>query len=127
MNGALPYLLVAAGGACGSVLRFAVGRATAGLGAFPWGTLLVNVTGGFAMGLLVGWLMARGPVAEPWRLFIGVGLLGGFTTFSAFSLECARMIERGQIGLAAGYVLFSAVGSIVALFLGMAAARAALA
>lgn len=72
------------------------------------------------MGLLVGWLAHRGGAqAETWRLLIGVGLLGGFTTFSAFSLEVALMIERRQMGLALGYALASVIVAVVALFVGL--------
>lgn len=122
-------LLVMAGGAIGAALRFLLGRFTLhqfGPG-FPWGTLGANLIGGLAMGVLVG-LLARfgGNWAEGWRLFIGIGLLGGFTTFSAFSLEAVNMIERGEIGIAASYALVSVLGSVAALFVGLWAVRAAL-
>lgn len=117
-------LLVMAGGAIGAGLRYLAGRgAGAALGlAFPWGTLFVNLAGGLAMGLLAGWL-ARAGGTEATRLFAGVGILGGFTTFSAFSLEVGLMIERGQIAAAAGYVLASVVGSVGLLFVGLWLAR----
>ncbi len=118
----MPHLLlVMAGGAIGAGLRFLVGRFTLhqfGPG-FPWGTLTVNLVGGLAMGLLVGLLARFGSGGEGWRLFVGVGLLGGFTTFSAFSLEVSNMIERGAIGLAAGYALVSVIASVAALFAGL--------
>ncbi|RED16929.1 fluoride efflux transporter CrcB [Parasphingopyxis lamellibrachiae] len=118
----MPHLLlVMAGGAIGAGLRFLVGRFTLhqfGPG-FPWGTLTVNLAGGLAMGLLVGLLARFGSGGEGWRLFVGVGILGGFTTFSAFSLEVTNMIERGAVGLAAGYALVSVIGSVVALFAGL--------
>lgn len=110
-----------AGGAIGAGLRFLLGRFTLhqfGPG-FPWGTLTVNLAGGLAMGLLAGLLARFGTGGEGWRLFVGVGILGGFTTFSAFSLETANMIERGAIGLAAGYALVSVIGSVLALFAGL--------
>jgi fluoride exporter len=117
------FLIVAAGGGVGAALRYGVGL---GLGrvlpgaAWPWGTFAVNGLGGLAMGLLVGWLAQRGVSnAETWRLLIGVGLLGGFTTFSAFSLEVALMIERRQMGLALGYALASVIVAVVALFVGL--------
>jgi CrcB protein len=117
-------LLVALGGALGTWLRFLAGR-LAGTGAWPWATLGVNVIGSFAMGLLAAWLARQGPGSEPWRLLLGVGLLGGFTTFSAFSLELAQMIERGSLGLAAGYAMASLAAGIAGLFAGLAAMRVA--
>ena len=117
-------LLVMAGGAIGAGLRFLVGAAALrALGpGYPWGTLFVNLAGGLLMGLLAGSL-ARTNAPEGWRLFVGVGILGGFTTFSAFSLEAALMIERGQFGVALGYALASVIGSVLALFAGLAIAR----
>ncbi len=116
--------LVMAGGAIGSGARHLFGRwALAAFGPdYPWGTLGVNLIGGLAMGLLVGSL-ARSGGSEPARLLLGVGVLGGFTTFSAFSLDAALMVERGALALAAGYVLASVVGAIAALFGGLAIAR----
>ena len=122
---------VALGGAIGAVLRYQVGRwMTAWLGApamgvFPWATLAVNALGGLAMGVLAG-LLARGfggASAEPLRLIVGVGILGGFTTFSAFSLEVTLLIERGQLTIALLYVLLSVSLSISALFFGLTMTR----
>jgi fluoride exporter len=119
------FLIVAAGGALGAVARYGIGRLLPSA-AWPWGTLSVNVVGGLLMGLLTGWLAFRGGAqSEPIRLFAAVGLLGGFTTFSAFSLETALMIERRQFALAGGYVAASVVLSIAALFLGLMLARRA--
>jgi fluoride exporter len=117
-------LLVMAGGAIGAAMRFLAGAAALrALGpGYPWGTLLVNLAGGLLMGVLAGSL-TRMNAPEGWRLFLGVGILGGFTTFSAFSLEAAMMIERGQLGVALGYALASVVGSVLALFAGLAIAR----
>ncbi len=118
-------LTVALGGGIGAWLRYAVGRAV-GPGAFPWATLLVNVSGSFAMGLLAGWLARNSAGGESWRLLLGVGLLGGFTTFSAFSLELVLMIERGNLATAAGYALVSVLAGVVGLFAGLAVMRVAL-
>ena len=123
-------LYVAAGGALGSWLRFLVGRAwTLAIGpiaasTFPWATLTVNVVGSFAMGLLAGWLARFGEHGESWRLLLGLGVLGGFTTFSAFSLEVALLIERGTIGMAALYVAISLAAGIAGLFGGLSVMRA---
>lgn len=119
--------LVMAGGAIGAALRYWVGRAAHALlgGGFPWGTLAVNLVGGLAMGLLAGWLSRFAAGGEAMRLLIGVGLLGGFTTFSAFSLETLQMIERGEAALAGGYVLASVLGAVAALYLGLVLAQGA--
>ncbi|MFD1788237.1 fluoride efflux transporter CrcB [Sphingomonas floccifaciens] len=116
--------IVMAGGAVGSGARHLFGRWTlATFGPdYPWGTLGVNLIGGLLMGLLVGSL-ARAGGSEPARLLLGVGVLGGFTTFSAFSLDTALMIERGALVMAAGYVLASVIGALAALFGGLAIAR----
>jgi len=114
------FLLVMIGGAVGSAGRYAVGKAALGaLGPdYPWGTLAVNLTGGLLMGLLAG-ALARAGGSEQTRLLIGVGVLGGFTTFSAFSLDAVTMIERGQWGAAVTYALVSVIGSVLALFGGL--------
>jgi len=115
-------LTVAAGGAVGAWLRFAAGRLI-GAGPFPYATLSVNVLGSLAMGLLAGWLARHGEGGEHWRLLLGVGVLGGFTTFSAFSLEIAMMIERGAMAQAALYIGLSLIGGVGGLFAGLALAR----
>lgn len=123
---------VAAGGALGSWLRFLVGRGWSmaigpiAASAFPWATLTVNVVGSFAMGLLAGWLARFGAHGEGWRLLLGVGVLGGFTTFSSFSLEFVLMIERGTIGAAAAYAAISLLAGFVGLFAGLYVMRAAI-
>jgi len=123
------FLLVGLGGALGSMARYGVGLAAGRLApgsAWPWGTLTVNVVGGLIMGLVAGWLALRGGVQqESVRVFTAVGVLGGFTTFSAFSLETALMIERREFAMAAGYVALSVVVAIAALFLGLIMARRA--
>ena len=118
-------LLVMAGGSVGAALRFQLGRMmSAGASGWPWHTFAANVVGGFAMGLLAGWLARTGTGGNDMRLLLGVGLLGGFTTFSAFSLEMALMVDRGQLLLAAGYALASVVIALAALFAGLGLVRA---
>jgi len=123
------FLLVAAGGALGSMARFGLGLLAARLApnaSWPLGTFSANSLGGLAMGLLVGWLAFRGGAhQESIRLFAAVGLLGGFTTFSSYSLEAVMMIERRDYALAAAYVVGSVVLAVVALFIGLAIARRA--
>jgi len=121
----MPLFLVMIGGALGAGARHLVGRATmAWFGAnFPYGTLTVNILGGLLMGLLVG-ILARTSAGESWRLLLGVGVLGGFTTFSSFSLDVVTMIERGAVTLALGYILVSVIASILALFAGLTLVRA---
>lgn len=122
---------VALGGAAGAVLRYQLGRTmTRALGpqamtAFPWATLTVNVLGGLAMGVLAGYLARQGAGGEQWRLLIGVGLLGGFTTFSSFSLELMLLIERGQPAAALSYALISVIASLAGLYLGLIITRIA--
>ena len=119
-------LLVGFGGAFGAICRYLLGL---GLGrslgtGWPYGTFAANVIGGLLMGLLVGLLALRGgDDQERLRVLLGVGVLGGFTTFSAFSLEVVRMIETRNIGQAAGYVGASVVLAVGAVFLGMIVAR----
>ena len=119
-------VLVALGGACGASLRYLCTTAAMRLaGDTAWGTLFVNVVGSFLMGMAAILLVERfvdvGPRLLP---LLTVGLLGGFTTFSAFSLDAVRLFEDGRVMLAAGYVLGSVVLSILALFAGLVLARA---
>ncbi|WP_205481342.1 fluoride efflux transporter FluC [Sphingomonas arenae] len=113
----MPWLLVFLGGGTGALLRHGIGKAVGGTGA----TLLVNVTGCFLMGLLAGWLMGR-EQGESWRLLLGVGLLGGFTTFSAFALDFATL-WRDQPWVAIGYCAASVLGSLAAMFAGLSLSR----
>ena len=122
MNPNLSHMaLVATGGALGSLLRYGVGRwAISAMGpGFPFGTFAVNIIGGFLMGLLAGWLARFGEGGEELRLLLGVGVLGGFTTFSAFSLEVYNMITRAEVALAAAYAVSSAAGSVLAVLAGV--------
>ena len=113
-------LLAALGGAIGAVLRQQSGSLALRLlgPGFPWGTLFVNVFGSLVMGLFIAWLVKRGGSNEL-RIFFATGLLGGFTTFSAFSLDVANIIERGEMGVAMAYVLASVALSIFAIFTGL--------
>ena len=121
----LPVFLVFLGGGLGAVMRYGmtigVGR-MAGTG-FPLGTLSVNVIGSFLMGVIVAWFAFRGEGGQDWRLFLTTGLLGGFTTFSAFSLETMLLYERGDTMLAGLYVVLSVVASVLALAAGLLIVR----
>jgi CrcB protein len=92
--------------------------------AFPWATLTANIVGSFCMGLLVGWLARHGQGGETWRLLLGVGVLGGYTTFSSFALEFALFVERGALGMAALYVGVTLAAGFTALFAGLFLIRA---
>src|SRR3954452_4538686 len=117
-------LLVAAGGAIGAGIRHLTNMGALRLVGpnYPWGTMVINIAGSFAMGLFIAILTRRGGSNEL-RLFIATGVLGGFTTFSAFSLDFATLWERGAALPAFGYALVSVIGAIIALFLGLWLAR----
>lgn len=119
------YLLVFLGGGLGSTLRHIVNVASARLlgTAFPYHTFIINITGSTVMGLIAGYLAFRGEASQPWRLFLMTGVLGGYTTFSAFSLDAVLLYERGEIALALFYVVGSVVLSIAGLFAGLALMR----
>ncbi|MDB5521123.1 MAG: camphor resistance protein CrcB [Tardiphaga sp.] len=121
----MSYLLVFVGGGLGSVLRYALTMAAGkAFGPhFPWGTFLINITGSTVMGLIAGYLAFKGETAQPWRIFLMTGILGGYTTFSAFSLDAAVLYERGEIALALAYVLGSVLMAIIGLFAGLALVR----
>ena len=115
------FLIVFLGGGIGSMLRHAVNVLTArafGTG-FPYGTLTVNITGSIVMGLLAGYFAFKGEATQSWRLFMMTGVLGGYTTFSAFSLDAIALYERGEVGMALGYVAASGALSIFGLFAGL--------
>jgi CrcB protein len=120
------FLLATSGGAIGAGLRYLVNVAAhrwLGSG-FPWGTLCVNVVGCLLMGLLAGLVVGREQETAALRVFLATGILGGFTTFSAFSLDFAHLLDRGATMAAVGYVLGSVVVSILALYAGLALAKA---
>ena len=121
----MSYLLVFFGGGLGATLRHLVNIFCArciGTG-FPWGTFIINISGSTLMGLIAGYLAVKGGASQHWRLFLMTGILGGYTTFSAFSLDTALLYERGELGLAAAYILGSVVLSIAGLFAGLALMR----
>jgi CrcB protein len=120
------YLLAALGGALGALARWAVTTALPhASGAWPWATLLVNLTGCLAIGALLAVLLARFP-ASPWlRPFLAVGVLGGYTTYSTFAVDVVQLARSGRGLLAVAYVLASVLGGLVAVVLGLLAGRAA--
>jgi CrcB protein len=125
------YVIVFLGAGIGGMLRHGVN----GLGLrlagpdFPYATMTINIVGSLAMGLIAGYFAFRGgdgifgQMSQHWRLFLTTGVLGGFTTFSAFSLDFAMLWERGAMGGAAFYLLTSVVGSLVAIFVALAVAK----
>ncbi|MFN7102559.1 MAG: fluoride efflux transporter CrcB [Pseudorhizobium sp.] len=118
-------LLVAIGGATGSVLRYLIGHWSLrqfGPG-FPWGTLIVNIVGSFAIGILVEFIARRLNAPAEMRLLLVTGFLGGFTTFSAFSLDALVLFERGAVATAGAYVLGSVMLSLAAVVAGLALGR----
>jgi CrcB protein len=119
------YLIVFLGAGIGGALRHGVNVGSGQLfgPGFPFGTLIANVVGSFLMGLCAGYFAFRPGLDQQMRLFLTTGILGGFTTFSAFSLDSALLIERHAYGLAAGYALGSVIASISALFFGLAMFR----
>jgi len=123
-----PLVYVMLGGAIGAGFRYQISAiALRNLGpGFPWGTWIINLLGGLLMGILAGTLSRQftPEQGEPLRLLMGVGVLGGFTTFSAFSLEAANMLLRGQLMLATAYVVSSAAGAIMFVFVGLFLTRA---
>ena len=122
----MAYLLAALGGALGALARWGVATALPhSPGGWPWATLLVNLTGCLLLGALVAALAGRSP-EPPWaRPFLAVGVLGGYTTYSAFAVEAVGLVEAGVPLLAAGYVLVSVLGGVLAVAAGTLAVRAA--
>lgn len=119
------FLIVFLGAGLGGAMRHGMNMAAAHqFGAtFPYGTLIINVSGSFMMGLVVEYFALRGHLPQDWRLFLTTGVWGGFTTFSAYSLEAALLYERGQLASAAAYVVGSVILAIGALFAGLAITR----
>ena len=120
------YLIVFLGAGIGGAARHGVNVAAVRLLGynFPYGTLAVNIAGSIMIGLLAGWFAHKGDPGQAWRLFLTTGILGGFTTFSAFSLDAALLYERGQVGMAALYVAASVVVALAGLFAGLFLVRA---
>ena len=122
----IPILLVGIGGAIGSIARYLSGVLVGRVWptTFPLATMLVNISGSLVMGLFIGWLARTTPAWQAdARLFVAVGVLGGFTTLSSFSLDTVMLLERGEIGQAALYVGGSVIVSIAALFVGLLVMR----
>jgi CrcB protein len=119
------YLIVFLGAGIGGAMRHGVNVAATRLFGleFPYGTFVVNVVGSFAMGLLAGYFAYRAGVPQHVRLFLTTGILGGFTTFSTFSLDAAVLVERHSFGAAAGYMIGSVAAGVAALFFGLAVFR----
>jgi len=122
----LGFVVVFLGGGLGAALRHGINLAAARtIGtAFPYGTLFINVLGSLCMGLIVEYFALKSGLSQRWLLFITTGILGGFTTFSTFSLDTALLYERGELAAAALYVIASVAVAIAALFAGMAVVRA---
>ena len=126
------YLVVFVGAGVGGAIRHGMNIWVARLMGthFPWHTFVINIVGSLAMGLMAGYFAFRGgtgifgQLSQHWRLFLTTGILGGFTTFSTFSLDFATLWERGTMLPAAAYLLVSVGGSLIAVFVGLALARA---
>ena len=122
----MKFLLVFVGGGLGSAARYGVGLLALRLvgNGFPWGTFAINVVGSFAMGVVAEYFALKSGMSQPLRLFLTTGIIGGFTTFSTFSLETALLYEHGEAGTALLYVLGSVTIGVAALFGGLALVRA---
>ena len=121
----LGYLIVFLGGGIGAALRHGVNLATTRLlgGYFPYATLIENVTGSLVMGMLAAYFAFKSGMPQHLRLFLTTGILGGYTTFSTYSLDVALLYERGELGLATFYALGSAILAIGGLFVGLTLVR----
>ena len=116
---------VALGGALGAVGRYLVGLSLKTASGFPWATMSVNIFGSLLMGLVIGWLSRQNGGSDVLRLFVAVGILGGFTTFSAFSMDLFTLLERRDIAATVLYLSGSLLGGLVAFIIGFMALRAA--
>ena len=116
---------VALGGALGAVGRYLVGLSVKTASGFPWATMSVNILGSLLMGLVIGWLSRQNGGSDALRLFVAVGILGGFTTFSAFSMDLFTLLERRDIAATMLYLGGSLLGGLVAFIIGFMALRAA--
>jgi CrcB protein len=121
----MAYIVVFLGGGLGAALRHGINIGVARLfgNGFPYATFFINVSGSFVMGLIAAWFAFKGDASQHWRLFLTTGILGGYTTFSTFSLDAALLYERGQLALAATYVIGSVVLGLGGLFAGLAIMR----
>jgi len=121
----MAFFIVFLGGGLGAAIRHGVNLGVARLfgGGFPYATFLINVSGSFIMGLMAAWFAFKGGGSQHWRLFLTTGVLGGYTTFSTFSLDAALLYERDQLMLAAVYVIGSVALGLVGLFAGLAIVR----
>ena len=116
---------VALGGALGAVGRYLVGLSLKTASGFPWPTMSVNILGSLLMGLVIGWLSRQNGGSDALRLFVAVGILGGFTTFSTFSMDLFTLLERRDIAATMLYLGGSLLGGLVAFIIGFMALRAA--
>ena len=125
MNVLAGYLIVFLGGGIGAALRHGINLGAARFvgNGFPYATFFINVSGSFVMGFIAAWFAFKGDASQHWRLFLTTGILGGYTTFSTFSLDAALLYERGQLALAAAYVIGSVVLGLIGLFAGLALVR----
>lgn len=119
------FLVVFLGAGLGGAMRHGANLAALRLlgDNFPFGTITVNVVGSLLMGVAIGWFAHKADPGQAWRLFLATGILGGFTTFSAFSLDFALLYERGQFALAALYLIASVTLALLGLFIGLVAIR----
>jgi CrcB protein len=121
----MAFFIVFLGGGLGAAIRHGLNLGVARLfgTGFPYATFIINVSGSFIMGLIAAWFAFKGDASQHWRLFLTTGVLGGYTTFSTFSLDAALLYERDQFMLAAAYVLGSVVLGLIGLFAGLAIVR----